>query len=301
MDRTFRDIPLSNTWKTIKEIKEGWSDDKKYYIEDHKGASFLLRLSDELSLEREKAHYNALRKLNDKEIPISKLLESGLCNNGKNTYRIFSWIEGVEILKILDKLSGEQQYKYGYDSGKILREIHLIDNPVIQQEWSEFYSQKIDAKILKYQNCGVTFKNSENILTFIQANRILIENRPQCFHHGDYHLGNMLITPQKELAIIDFNRLDSGDPWEEFNRITWSAINSYPFAKGQINGYFSNEVPEAFFKLMALYVGVNQIGSIPWAIQYGGKELQVILSQVEKVLEWYDNFDQFIPNWYKLD
>lgn len=57
-----------------------------------------------------------------------------------------------------------------------------------------------------------------------------------------------------KIEVIDFNRYDFGDPWEEFNRIVFSVHVSIPFVLGQINGYFNNSVPDKFFKLMALYV-----------------------------------------------
>ena len=299
MEEIILDIPFSNEWKTIRLIDEGWSADKKYYIEDNKGFQYLLRISEGQSYEEESHLYNALRKLNKKDIRVSKLLDSGLCNNGKNTFRLFNWIEGLEIIKIIGNLSEKEQYEYGYESGKILRKIHKIGSPSNRLSWGEHYHQKIDNKIASYRNCGITFPNSEHIIDYIQKRRSLIDGRPQSFHHGDYHLGNMLVTPDKQLGVIDFNRLDFGDPWEEFNRIPWSASKSICFASGQINGYFNNEVPDDFFELMALYIGVNQLGSIPWAIPYGAKELEILLSQTKEVLDWYENFDQVIPKWYQ--
>ena len=50
----------------------------------------------------------------------------------------------------------------------------------------------------------------------------MLANRPQSFQHGDYHIGNMMIENNK-IVIIDFDRYDFGDPWEEFNRIVWCA------------------------------------------------------------------------------
>lgn len=47
----------------------------------------------------------------------------------------------------------------------------------------------------------------------------LLNGRTQSYQHGDYHVGNMIISPDNALSIIDFNRSDFGDPWEEFNRI----------------------------------------------------------------------------------
>ena len=111
----------------------------------------------------------------------------------------------------------------------------------------------------------------------------------------------MLITPDSELAIIDFDRSDFGDPWEEFNRITWSASKSPLFANGQINGYFGDQVPPEFFDLMSLYISVNLIGSIAWAMDYGEQELETTSNQIIEVLGWFEHFKRSIPRWYKGD
>jgi aminoglycoside phosphotransferase (APT) family kinase protein len=47
----------------------------------------------------------------------------------------------------------------------------------------------------------------------------ILKNRPQYYQHGDYHPGDMIIAPDGSLFVIDWNRDDFGDPWEEFNRI----------------------------------------------------------------------------------
>ena len=85
-------------------------------------------------------------------------------------------------------------------------------------------------KIKNYNDCGIKLEGDDQIIAYIEANRHLLKGRPQCFQHGDYHVGNMIISPDGELSIIDFNRNDYGDPWEEFNRIVWSAAVSPPFA-----------------------------------------------------------------------
>jgi len=179
-----------------------------------------------------------------------------------------------------------------------LKEIHQVNCPPNQSSWNVHFNKKIERKIKAYNNCGVSIKNADKILTYIEKYKLLIHDRLQCFHHGDYHIGNMLITPKNALAVIDFNRLDFGDPWEEFNRIIWSAAESPLFASGQINGYFDNEIPTYFFKLMALYIGVNQLGAIPWAVPYGEAQIEVLVQQTEGILNWYDNFNRTIPKWY---
>ena len=103
------------------------------------------------------------------------------------------------------------------------------------------------------------------VITYIEENRYLLSNRPQCFQHGDYHIGNMMLE-DGSLIIIDFDRYDYGDPWEEFNRIVWCAKVSPIFASGLVNGYFDHKVPYEFWRLLALYISSNMLSSIPWAI-----------------------------------
>lgn len=119
-----------------------------------------------------------------------------------------------------------------------------------------------------YHECLYKFEGADNYITYLNNNRHLLARRPQCFQHGDYHIGNMMIEKNK-IVIIDFDRYDFGDPWEEFNRIVWCVQVSPLFATGLINGYFENEVPMEFWDLLALYISNNMISSIPWAIQFG--------------------------------
>ena len=70
------------------------------------------------------------------------------------------------------------------------------------------------------------------------------------------------------------------------------------FASGYINGYFSHQVPDIFFRLLVLYIVNNQLSSIPWAIPFGEGEVNTMLKITKDVLAWYDDFKTHIPNWY---
>ncbi|MFP3471665.1 phosphotransferase, partial [Micrococcus sp. SIMBA_144] len=90
--------------------------------------------------------------------------------------------------------------------------------------------RNVDKKIQQYHVCPVKIDAGDLILEYIEANRHLLVGRPQPVHHGDYHVGNMVISETGEVCVIDFNRHDFGDPWEEFNRIAFSASVSPYFA-----------------------------------------------------------------------
>ena len=149
-----------------------------------------------------------------------------------------------------------------------------------------------------YADCPVKFDGDQAILRYIKNNRQLLKNRPQCFQHGDYHIGNMMIDKTGAMRIIDFDRYDFGDPWEEFNRIVWCAQASPLFASGIVDGYFENAVPPEFWSLLLLYIGSNTLSSLPWAIPFGEKEINTMLTQTKDIMDWYDGLKRIVPKWY---
>ena len=101
-----------------------------------------------------------------------------------------------------------------------------------------------------------------------------------------------------QIVIIDFERFDFGDPWEEFNRIVWCAQEAPRFAVGMIDGYFDLKPPMEFWSSLAFYIGSNTLGSVSWAAGFGQDQICVMLRQAQDVLSWYHNFNVVIPDWY---
>ena len=160
--------------------------------------------------------------------------------------------------------------------------------------------RKIELKMAQYENCGHTVPNNAKILNFINNNLQYLRNIPQTLQHGDFHPGNLVITPSDNLSVIDFNRTDFGDPWEEFVRVTtFSKDISIPFAIGQINGYFNRQAPELFFRLIALYSAIDAHFGIIWAIPFGQDEIRQSLARSRSIFEDYRGFETYIPNWYQ--
>ena len=100
------------------------------------------------------------------------------------------------------------------------------------------------------------------------------------------------------IVVIDFNRNEFGDPWEEFNRIIWCAQAAPTFAKGMVDGYFEGDVPKEFWDLLALYISSNVLSSLPWAIPYGQDEIDVMIKLADDILDWYDGMKNTVPKWY---
>ncbi|MDU0332862.1 phosphotransferase family protein [Paenibacillus sp. 3LSP] len=297
----FADIQGYETFKKIDPITKGWSSDQKYYIETVTNERWLLRIADISQYDHKKHEFEMMKRLAESRVPMSRPVDFGVCNNGQSVYSLSTWCDGEDAQAVLPKLTDTRQYHLGVTAGQTLRQIHSIPAPVDQEPWESSFNRKVDRKIKQYHDCGVKMVGDEQIIAYIEANRHYLSERPQCFQHGDYHVGNMIISPEGELWIIDFNRWDYGDPWEEFNRIVWSAKVSPHFATGQIHGYFHGNPPDEFFTLLALYIGNNALSSIPWAIPFGEVEVAVMQQQARDVLTWFDGMRNPVPAWYLSD
>lgn len=278
-------------------IEKGWSGDLKFCVATADTTKYLLRIA---SAERAHRFYLGYRRMQDAAaLGVSMCLpvEFGQCPEG--TYAIHSWIDGVDAEDYIPTLSTEEQYAYGLDAGSILRKFHTLPAPADVIPWSEYFNAKIDRKIKLYEECQLKYENGNLFLAFLADNRYLLSNRPQTYQHGDYHIGNMMIDKNGVLTVIDFDRDDYGDPWEEFNRIVWSVQAAPAFASGMVDGYFDGAVPMEFWKLLALYISSNTLSSLPWAIPFGDDEITTMKNQAAQVLDWYDGMTKVVPAWYQ--
>ena len=294
----YDEIIGSNNWLKVQLVNRGWLNDKKYHIHTIDRRELLLRVSDITKYDVKKKEFEKMETLSQSKILMSYPLDFGVCNGSKSVYLLLTWIEGEDAETALTKMNGKKQYLCGFKAGQYLQQIHKLPAPDSEVDWAEKFNRKIDRNIKNYKACDINMSEANKIIDYINNNRDLLRNRPQCYQHGDYHTGNMIITPTGKLGIIDFNRWDYGDPWEEFNRIVWCVRTSKSFASGYINGYFNNSVPDLFFKLMALYVVANQLALIPWAVEFGQEEIDVMISLAQDVSDWYDGFKLYVPKWY---
>ncbi len=278
-------------------IEKGWSKDKKYCVTDENLQKYLLRVSSIEEYDRKKQEYDLAVQVAATGIPMCRPIAFGICEEG--VYSVQSWIDGVDAEETIPQLSEQAQYAYGFEAGQILKKIHTIPAPEDMEPWEVYFNRKADYKINQYKACPIQYKGGDHFIEYINSHRELLKGRPRTYQHGDYHIGNMMIGTDGQLYIIDFDRNDFGDPWEEFNRIVWGAQASPAFATGMVNGYFDNQVPHLFWELLALYISSNTLGSVPWAIPFGEEQINVMLRQAEEVLSWYDNMQNVVPTWYQ--
>lgn len=274
-------------------ISGGWTPDRKYRAETADGGVYFLRIAPPDRAERMERVFRLQSLAAKPGLAIARPLERGPCAEG--FYTLETWIEGEEARCAVPKRTEAQLYSDGLEAGRLLRQIHSLPAPEGLSAWGERYNAKIDRRVTDYLACSLKYEGGEALLSGVAENRALLASRPQCFQHGDYHVGNFLYEAGR-LTVIDFDRCGFGDPWEDFNRIAWTAAAAPALARGQVDGYFEGAVPEEFWRLLLLYLCVNQLGSLPWAIPFGADEVRVMQAQTERVLNWYA--DGIVPGWY---
>ncbi len=277
-------------------IDKGWSGDKKYCATDKGGQKFLLRIAAADKHEKKKTEFALMSKVAELGIPMCAPLEFGICDEG--VYTLYEWIDGFEAREKIGDFAPEKQYEYGQKAGCFLNKIHSIPAPAGKEPWADYFNRKADRKIKMYKECPLKYEGGQAFIDYINEKRYLLSCRTQTLQHGDYHLGNMMIGVDGQLYIIDFDKYDFGDPWEEFNRIVWSVQSSPAFASGLVDGYFDNNVPIEFWELLAFYISSNTLSSLTWAIPYGEEQINIIRKQAGEILTWYDGMKNPVPSWY---
>jgi serine/threonine-protein kinase len=177
------------------------SGDKKYRVETDNGQVLLLRVSGIETYERKKAMYDMMERAAALGVVMSRPVDFGICNGGKNVYQLLSWCDGDTADIVLPTLSETEQYTLGVKAGQNLRLIHSIQAPDGLKDWYDSFIRINDGRLRSFFGCGVPINGSDIILAYYEENRHSLRGRPQCFIHGDYHNENLLISRNREMLI----------------------------------------------------------------------------------------------------
>ena len=277
-------------------IDRGWSADRKYRAVDAEGNVYFLRISPMSQYENRSLQFLHMQKVRALGVRVCESVEFGTCPEG--CYQLQGWVKGRDAEPVLPTLTGEQRYALGREAGQMLRTIHSIPAPFEAEPWGARYGRKLDSKIAAYEKSPLKYEKGDLYLEILRRERYLVQERPTVWHHGDFHCGNLMLDEYQRLWVIDFDREDIGDPWYEFNRIIWDVRVGAEYARGMIDGYFDGNIPEEFWRIMRLYLCQNMISSLPWAVGFGEEEIRIATENAQRVLEWYDDLKEVVPNWY---
>lgn len=290
-----------NSWEIIEEIKHGWSKDTKYYIKDRMGHQFLLRISSIEEKKNKEKIYRIIQSINELDFEMSKAIDYGMCNDFKNVYMLFSWVEGEPLENVIASIDEQKQFILGVKAGQILKKIHSVNVKQIDIPKEDLAKKKLK-KLKRYEDSRYRIPNDKRIIDYVKSNIQLINQSNPVYTHGDFHIGNFIYLNKEDLGIIDFDRLNCGDRYEEFYKLQSFVIEkSIPFAIGQIKGYFEENPPEIFWEVQKVYVAHASLYSIEWASSYGQDDINGMIERYKMAMKDYDDFKLLIPKWYTLN
>ncbi|WP_297637339.1 phosphotransferase [uncultured Clostridium sp.] len=295
-----KDIPNYKNWKVIEKINKGWSKDSKFYIENFDGDKLLVRISDRSNYGDKLEEFKFIKKCNKLSFAMSKAIEMGFCNNGNSVYMLLTWVDGNSLNEVLSDFTESEQYKLGIEAGKILKSIHSLKSDTNENIMPSYKREKMLEKLIRYENSKNRVKEDKVAIDFVKNNIGKIDLSIPVYKHGDYHVGNLVLTSNGNIGVIDFNRWEYGDRVEEFHKIqSFDVEVSIPFSIGQIHGYFDGNPNLEFWSILAVYVAYTSLNSIAWAEKFGEKEIKEMQKRCIMAFKDYDNFKNIIPSWYK--
>ncbi len=288
----------SADWESAEPVSKGWSSDRKYRIRTRSGQELLLRLSDASQYDSKKKEYEIMRKYEKTGICMSMPLEFGVCNDGADVYILLTWIEGRDLESVLPTLPEQEQYALGREAGRILKKIHSIELDPSDVPTRTKRERKL-MQLEQYMESDVRIGGDETAIAYVKDNIGKIWLETPVYQHGDFHPGNLIYRKNGSIGVIDFNRWEVGDPYEEFYKLESFGIEqSIAYCVGQIDAYFDGEIPLSFWQALAVYVAQASLFSIKWAEKFGPDDVEGMVRRCRQAFADYDDFRRFIPKWY---
>lgn len=291
------------------EIREGYSDERKYLLTLRGNEKCLLRITDnagEEIIRKKEAEFRTirvLRKYSDK-IPDAKYF--GVSEDDHLCFMILDFIEGTDAEKCLPNLRDDVQYRLGIAAGKELKKMHTMKAPAWYPGWYETKKRKCAyyLRSLREYDLKPEGVDLEAIVAYVESEMDLMKNVESTFQHDDYHPANIIVDGEALGGVIDFNRFDWGDPIHDFYKLAHFSRNiSVPFSAGQINGYTGGNIPKNFWKKYSLYAAMSIVPDIVWSYRYAiraGTPGQIERSHrtIRTILRDHEDFERDVPGWY---
>ncbi|WP_226659246.1 aminoglycoside phosphotransferase family protein [Pseudalkalibacillus hwajinpoensis] len=287
------------TEATLIPITKGYSFDLKY-VTQWNGKRVLLRIY-ELALsgrvQEKVAKMHAFREMG---VRCQEVFAFGILPEENFCYTIFSFLEGEDGEVALPRLTVDEQYAAGYEAGVDLCKMHDMSIEASKSQHMNFVKTKFEKAVERYSKLGTRIPNDHKIIDYVRRNLLLIGESKLVFAHHDYHAGNLIIQHGKYAGVIDFNRCGVNTAYSEFDKLElFSSRLSIPFSQGMIQGYFSDEVPDLFWKIRSVHMAQLLIYHMNWVTDYFPDDLPHAKEAIAYVWEMYEGFNRTTPKWYE--
>ncbi len=292
-----RGLPGTENWRKILPVREGWGTDEKYEIYTHTGEHLFLRASSDADPKRKYGEFAFVQRCQGMGFVTPKTIDCGM-HHGR-VYQLLGWVEGELLSHEIIGMPESEQYRFGQEAGRALAAMHSVMLEPSELAAAEGLVQRRKRTILNYMSSRHRMAGDDSVLIFIAEH--VTQPKRIVGLHGDFRLENLVLTPEGNLAVIDFDRRCVGDRWQDFQRAqAFSAPCSTAFVNGQLHGYFRGDPPDEFWEAFAYETAYGTIEQILWAIPFGEN---MIGKMQENYVRAMRDFRGFLPceppAWYE--
>ncbi len=292
-----RGLPGTENWRKILPVRGGWGSDEKYEIYTHTGEHLFLRAASDAYTKQKYGEFAFAQRCQGIGFMTPKTIACGM-HHGR-VYQILSWIEGEPLSQEIIGMPESEQYRFGQEAGRALAAIHSVMLEPSELGEVDGLVERRKRTILNYMSSKHRMAGDDSVLIFVAKH--VTQPKRIVGLHGDFHIGNLLLTPEGNLAVIDFDRRCVGDRWQDFQRAqAFSVPHSTAFVNGQLHGYFRGNPPDTFWESFAYEAAYGAVEQILWAIPFGESMIQQMqMSYVRAMRDFRGFLPCEPPAWYE--
>lgn len=297
IDRAWlRTLPGTDSWRKVLPVRGGYGHDQKFEVWTRDGQHLLLRVAAEEEARRKYAEFAFIQRCQALGFAMPHAVSCGL-HRGL-AYEVLTWVEGEPLTHALIGMPESEQYRLGQEAGRALAAIHSV---VLEPgEWQEADGEVEKRKRMVFRYLASRNRMAGDNATIMFIARHVAAPKRLAGLHGDFHIGNLLLTPEAKLGVIDFDRRRVGDRWQDFQRAqTFSVPRAPAFVNGQLHAYFLGDPPDAFWEAFAYEAAYGAIGQIVWAESLGDSAVAQMQASYARAARDFRGFTPCEPpRWY---
>lgn len=290
-------VPILQSASHVRFLSKGFSSDLKFVADD----AYLVRVFPADDIKRRRDEFDTIRALNHFSEYVPKSIHLERIEGTDWAYMVLSYLPGEDGEEALPALTDKEQYAAGVEAGRTLKKLHRLKAPDDYPTWFDVKRQKSDKYLQGLEDIPVDPDLKKLLRDYIKDNEKLLYDRPNTFQHDDFHPTNLLIHNRQFAGIIDFGRMDWGDPVHDLHKLGFfSSRISAMFTKGIVDGYHEGTgFGGSFWELYTLYSAMHIVSSLVWGMRFGADMFKKMEAFSYDVLGDHDDFKRIRPKWYR--
>jgi len=280
-------------------LDKGHSEDEKHLLYVGDTPAYLLRLSGSGWADQRQREFLTLGRQHARGLPCPEPVLFRRMEDQLLCATVTGFIPGDCAEDVLPTLRSATQRDIGLQAGALLRRLHELAPTEPTPDWAERRWRQYLHILRLARYYGIEFSRQAEVEAYAAANAPLLDHASERFRHEDYHPGNLIVRGTRVVGVIDFCRCTWGDPVEDTYKLPlWACRVSIDYARGQVDGYYDEEVPDGFWPRHAFYVALHMHGGLVWDTMNCPERLPLRRERVDWTVSQYDFHGGGPPRWY---